>query len=157
MVELMELQFVRIFCVECVIVLFAMGVDLVSGIHKARMRGEVRSSYGLKRTVSKFILYYGSLLLSLGMDVIFIMCDFWGVVPLTSFLNEKPLFSSVVSLFLLTVEIKSIWEKAEKKRRKDASEAIDLMLKVMERYDISKSVANAVKDGIENFKDKREN
>ena len=37
------------------IVLFAMIVDLISGLRKAKIRGEYRSSEALKRTFTKFI------------------------------------------------------------------------------------------------------
>ena len=41
------------------VVLFAMSVDLVSGIRKAKLRGEMRTSTALKRTLTKFISYQG--------------------------------------------------------------------------------------------------
>lgn len=41
----------------CFIVLCAMVIDLVSGLIKAKQRGEIRSSWGLKRSLNKFIMY----------------------------------------------------------------------------------------------------
>ncbi len=49
--------------IACVLVLGAMCIDLVSGLYKAKQRGEIRSSWGLKRTLTKFITYEGSMLM----------------------------------------------------------------------------------------------
>ena len=38
------------------LVFFAAMADLCSGIRKAKLRGEVRSSYGFKRTVDKLAI-----------------------------------------------------------------------------------------------------
>ena len=50
-------------------VILAMMIDLVSGIYKAKQRGEVRTAYGLSRTVSKFILYCGSAIIAAMIDL----------------------------------------------------------------------------------------
>ena len=44
------------------LVFFAAMADLCSGIRKAKLRGEVRSSYGFKRTVDKLARYYNLLI-----------------------------------------------------------------------------------------------
>ena len=40
----------------------AMGADLVSGWRKAKLRGEAHTSYAFSRTLSKFLLYMGILI-----------------------------------------------------------------------------------------------
>ena len=59
-----------IIVVACVIVFVAMIIDLASGLNKAKQRGEVRSSYGLSRSLSKFIMYEGGMLIAAGVDLL---------------------------------------------------------------------------------------
>ena len=47
----------------CLIVLVAMIIDLCAGLRKAKLRGEYRSSRGLKLTLSKFIMYEGGMII----------------------------------------------------------------------------------------------
>ena len=62
---------------ECIVTSIAMGWDFASGWHKAKLRKEKRNSYGMKRTVSKFILYFGSLTIALCLDSTFYVCHFF--------------------------------------------------------------------------------
>ena len=77
-VGIYEMLIVVVF--EFFIVLFAMGWDFASGYYKAKLRGEDRNSYGLRRTVSKFILYAGSICIASGIDSICFVCHFWDFV-----------------------------------------------------------------------------
>ena len=52
------------------IVFFAMMIDLASGLRKAKIRGELRSSQALKRSITKFITYEGSMIIALGVDML---------------------------------------------------------------------------------------
>jgi phage-related holin len=108
-----------IVCVEVLIVLAAMSVDFASGFLKARLRGEERTSVGLKRTVSKFILYVGSILIASGVDSIFHMCGFWRIAHCAA-LHDVPAITSLVAVFVCAVEGRSIWENAERKQRGNA-------------------------------------
>ena len=62
---------------EMFIVMVAMGWDFASGYYKAKLRGEERNSYGMRRTVSKFILYAGSVCIACGIDSVCYVCRFW--------------------------------------------------------------------------------
>ncbi|MFV0467453.1 MAG: phage holin family protein, partial [Dysgonomonas sp.] len=59
-----ELNFQHLFVVcvvllsEYLLVLMAVLVDLVAGCRKAKKRGELRSSYGFRKTVDKLGRYY---------------------------------------------------------------------------------------------------
>ena len=50
-------------------VLLLIGADLWSGVRKAKIRGEVRSSYMYKKTVDKIARYYNALLALTIVDV----------------------------------------------------------------------------------------
>ena len=59
-----------IWSIEALIVLGAMSVDLISGVNKARQRGEATTSRLLRKTISKFITYEGCLFLGLLVDLL---------------------------------------------------------------------------------------
>lgn len=61
-----------IIVIACSIVLIAMIIDLISGVNKAKIRGEIRSSLALKRSLSKFIPYDGVCLLVLARIYLYI-------------------------------------------------------------------------------------
>jgi hypothetical protein len=121
-----------IVCIEALIVIVAMAVDFVSGFRKAKLRGEVRCSEGLRRTVLKFVLYLGSLLIAFGIDAIFFMCDFWLILHLSA-LNGVPIFSSLVAVFICAVEIRSVWENAEEKQQRNARKTAEMLGAFLDR------------------------
>lgn len=108
--------------VACLLVLVAMGIDLVSGVNKARMRGEVRSSYGLKRTVSKFIMYEGGMVIAAGIDLLIHYCKLFPLLHI-DLLYGVPLITCLLGIFLLIVEGISVREKADEKTRLELSKA----------------------------------
>jgi hypothetical protein len=118
-------------CFEVLIVLIAMSIDLASGIHKARIRGEKCSSYGLKRSVSKFILYVGSVCIACGIDSIFFACQFWEIVHFTP-LAKVPVASTIMSIFICIVEMRSVWEKAEVKQKREALDTAQAIWKLID-------------------------
>ena len=77
---------------EMFIVMVAMGWDFASGYYKAKLRGEERNSYGMRRTVSKFILYAGSVCIACGIDSVCYECRFWEFIHLP-FLTNVPVVS----------------------------------------------------------------
>lgn len=111
---------------EFFIVFIAMGWDFCSGYYKAKLRREDRNSYGLRRTVSKFILYAGSLCIACGIDSISFVCRFWEFVHLSP-LMRVPVVASIVAVFILVTEVRSIWEKADAKQRRQAGKAAELI------------------------------
>lgn len=115
----------------CVIVLFAMCIDLASGLYKAKQRGEVRSSYGLKRTLSKFITYEGGMLIAAGVDIMILYCNMYELFRL-NILVGLPVITGLVGIFLCVVEFISVREKADKKIQREMSDAAKLLSKMLE-------------------------
>jgi len=140
-----------IICIEVIIVFMAMSIDFVSGFHKAKIRGEIRSSTGLKRTVSKFILYIGSLCVACGIDSIIYICDFWNIIHF-SVLIKIPVITTILALFLCVTEIRSIWEKAEDKQRRNAGKTAEMFLSMLDKQELVK----AFTDALISIKDKKE-
>lgn len=104
----------------CLIVLLAMAIDLVSGLHKAKQRGEMRSSWGLKRTLSKFIMYEGGMLIAAGVDILLQLSQMLKLFGLEQLLGI-PFVTCLLGVFLLVVEFLSVREKADEKTRTEMS------------------------------------
>lgn len=137
---------------EFFVVLIAMGWDFCSGYYKAKLRKEERNSYGLRRTVSKFILYAGSLCIACGIDSISFVCHFWEFVHLPP-LTKVPVVASIVAVFILVTEVRSIWEKADAKQRRQAGKAAELIGSIINRESLKEAFTQAIIES----KDKEEN
>ena len=117
--------------IACIIVFFAMMIDLASGLYKAKQRGEIRSSWGLKRTLSKFIMYEGGMMIAFGVDMLIYFSKLLELFHLTPIVGI-PVVSCMVGIFLLVVEFISIREKSDKKTKKDFSEAGEIITRLLE-------------------------
>jgi len=132
-----------IFCIEVFIVIGAMVVDFMSGIHKAKLNGEIRTSFGFKRTMSKFILYIGGLCIACGIDCIFYVSQLWSLIGL-ALLTKIPVISTLVAIFSCVIEFRSVWEKAEDKHRKKAGETLDILLSLVDKQTLIKSLSESL-------------
>ena len=113
------------------VVLFAMSVDLVSGIRKAKLRGELRTSTALKRTLTKFISYQGGMIIALGVDLLIHMSQLLHLFGLTA-IYGVPVVTCLVGVFLLVVEFISVREKYDAKTKKEMQEAASFIAKLVE-------------------------
>lgn len=116
--------------VAMMVVFFAMMLDLASGLYKAKLRGEIRSSWGLKRTLSKFIAYEGGMLIAAGVDLLMHLSQLVHLFGLET-ISGVPVITCLVGVFLLVVEFVSIREKADKKTKKEMSDAAELLSKML--------------------------
>lgn len=128
---------------EFFVVLIAMSWDFCSGYYKARLRGEDRNSYGLRRTVSKFILYAGSICIASGIDSISFVCHFWEFIHFTP-LMKIPVVTSIVAVFILVTEVRSIWEKADAKQRRQAGKAVELISSIINKESLKEAFTQAL-------------
>lgn len=115
----------------CIIVMVAMLIDLVSGLYKAKQRNEFRSSWGLKRTLTKFITYEGGMLIAFGVDLLVYFSRLYDLFKLAA-ISGVPVVTCLIGVFLLVVEFMSIREKSDKKTKKDFSEAGEAITKFLE-------------------------
>lgn len=130
--------------IACVLVLFAMIIDLVSGLMKARQRGEIRSSWGLKRTLTKFITYEGGMLIAAGVDILMHLCHILELFSL-EILYRTPVITCLLAIFLLVVEFISVREKADKKIRSEFQHVEELVGKLVDKEDIIELLDRIVK------------
>lgn len=125
-----------ILVVPYVVVLCAIIIDLITGVMKAKAAGEARTSYGLRRTVSKFKDYYSLLLVSTLIDLLLSVLESY---PL-------PFVTFGGALYLVVIEWLSVREKWDEKARRRANKDIQAILSVLEnRGDLLKAFAEIIK------------
>ena len=125
------------------VVLFAMSVDLVSGIRKAKLRGELRTSTALKRTLTKFISYQGGMIIALGVDMLIHMSQLLHLFGLKA-IYGVPVVTCLVGVFLLVVEFISVREKYDAKTKKEMQEAANFISKIVENDSMREALKAAL-------------
>lgn len=120
----------------CIVVLIAMVVDLVSGLYKAKIRGDIHNSTALKRSVYKFLTYEGAMVVAACIDVLMHLAHFFPLIGLGA-LDSVACVTILVGIFLCVVELLSVREKADSKThaqfRKVEEAAIKVSDKVVDR------------------------
>lgn len=115
--------------VVMVAVIVAMGVDFVSGWRKAKIRGDEHTSYAASRTLTKFLIYEGMLLIGVCMDT---MIHFaWAMFMDGAY--YVPLATISIGIILCVVEIWSVREKADHKQRKRMDEAAAALAQILDK------------------------
>lgn len=122
-----------------ILVNVAITADLVSGWRKAKLRREARTSYAFSRTLTKFLLYMGILIIGGCVDMlIHFVCYMFGycyVVPAAIIL---------LAIVLCIVEMWSIREKADEKTRNSMKNAMELVQKTLSHDQVVALLAEAV-------------
>ena len=125
-----------------VIVIVAMAVDLVSGIRKAKMRGEARTSYGFSRSLTKFLVYQGILLIATCIDVLLHF-------GLSQFMEQNysiPVVELMMAIILCGVELWSVYEKAEDKERRRAAKIAQAGMTLVDKEALAGVLAEVLKE-----------
>lgn len=125
------------------VVLLAMTIDLIYGWRKAKQRGEAHTSYALSRSINKFLLYEGSVLIATGIDTLLNLANLWDVIGLA--FGGIPVVAIVIGIFLCTVELLSMRENAEDKVRKNFDKVAHAATKVIDKDTIVDLLAEAIK------------
>lgn len=129
-------ELISIVVVAMLIVLFAMMIDLASGLYKAKLRGELHTSDGLRRTLMKFITYEGGMMIAAGVDALITLSRFESLFHL-DLLYQIPVITILVGIFLLIVEMISVKEKADEKTKKNLSDAAMAAIKLAQREELT--------------------
>lgn len=135
---------IGIVVLSMVVVLFAMIIDLISGLMKAKQRNEVRSSYGLKRTLNKFIMYEGGMLIAAGVDLLIHLSHLLELFHL-EVIHGIPVVTLLLGIYLLVVEGISVREKADQKIRGEMQKANEIMSKMISREELVELLTDVVK------------
>ena len=130
-----DLKFkLMIVAIMWLMVAVAVAFDLVSGWQKAKERGEARTSYGLRRTVSKTVLYYAMMLFAFMFDGI------------GMFFYPLPYVTFIASAFLIFIECKSILEKAHDKDKRKIGKSLEELSILFENKDeLVKALSDIIK------------
>lgn len=113
-------------------VLAAILADLVSGLRKAKARGEKCTSSGLRRTVDKIGRYYIALFAMTVIDFMLMAALDSLAASGTKLIPPFPYFTSLGALSLALIEVKSIFESSDEKgdMRRSLRELLDLLTRL---------------------------
>lgn len=129
--------------VVSIIVLVAMMIDLASGWQKAKQRDEAHNSYALSRTLNKFLLYEGGILIALCIDFLLHLCHFWTLLGI-SLLTSVPVVAILLGIYLCVVEFLSLREKADEKQRKHFAQVESAAIKLLSKDELVEALAQAI-------------
>ena len=132
-----------IIVLACIIVLCAMVIDLISGLHKAKQRHEIRSSWGLKRTLTKFITYEGGMMIAAGVDILIYLCHLPDIIHVEA-IKGVPFITCLLGIFLLVVEFISVKEKADEKTKTEMLRVERIAEKVMNKDELVEALKQAI-------------
>lgn len=132
------------FFVEYLLVLMAIMTDLWSGVRKAKERGEARTSYGFRKTVDKLSKYYNFMFAFSIMDLMQMIAVWYLEEYYQWAIPLLPIVTLLGALALCAIEIKSIFEKAEDKDRKDLSAVAQLAKELARHKNEPAEIAKAV-------------
>lgn len=115
-------------------VAIAIIIDLISGVRKAKERGELRTSYGFKQTVNKVVLYYAFMLFAFMFDGI------------GMFFYPLPIVTFIASSFLIFIECKSVFEKAQDKDKRKFNKSLQEFATLLQnKDDLAKGLIELIK------------
>lgn len=113
--------------------LFFIAFDFWAGIRKAKERGEKITSDGWKRTVDKIARYYNMILALVVIDCM----QIGGVWYLDSYYDYHiPIFPFITllgAMVVAAIEVRSIFENAEDKAKKQVSDVALLVTEVLKQ------------------------
>lgn len=119
-------------------------LDFWAGIRKARQRGEDLRSDKMQRTLAKLSRYYNAILAMLVVDAIQISAFIFLHVFNGWNLWTLPVFTFLGVGFTATVEIKSIFEPANAKEKKELKEVTELAAAIAEHKSNPQEIAQAI-------------
>ena len=128
-----------------VLVLVSIFLDLWSGVRKAKQRGEYRSSAGLRRTIDKIARYYTALLAISVIDILQMLAvyqleqDGWKFPML-------PIFSYIGAAYIMFIELRSIYESADKKTKENIKEFTELLQTICKNPKDAENTISAFKE-----------
>lgn len=126
-----------------IVVLIAMMIDLASGWQKAKQRDEAHNSYALSRTLNKFLLYEGGVIIALGIDLLLHLAHFWSLLGI-DLLASVPVVAILIGIYLCVVEWLSLREKADEKQRKHFAQVETAAVKLLSKDELVEALAQAI-------------
>lgn len=109
-------------CVCYGVCILAVVFDLISGVKKAKQRGEYRSSRKLRLTVEKLVKYLNMLAVLTCIDIIQVMSFYIMSAQSGKAFVMLPIFTGFGTIFTCFIELKSIYEKNTDKQKAEIEE-----------------------------------
>ena len=139
-----------ILAIAMLVIIIAMTMDCIFGYRKAKLRGENRNSYLFSRSITKFALYEGVMIIAGGIDTL-IHFVWYMFIPQINYC--VPCVASMVAITLCAVEIWSMKEKAEEKTKRNLSQVIKLAEKYLTREQLTNILAESIRKAGEKDRD----
>jgi len=116
--------------VAAIAVVIAIMLDLASGLRKATLMGNARTSYAYERTTTK-LMRNGSVVLIMAMiDVLLFFGHLWEIIGL-DVLSHVPVVTFIASAWMCFVQAVSIREKAEDKAERKSAATLKQLAEVL--------------------------
>jgi len=120
------------------------GLDFWSGVRKAKHRGDKITSDGWKRTAYKIAKYYNMLIPLLILDLMQ-MAGFWYMNSYCGWsMPTFPFITLLGALFIGAIEVKSIYEPADEKERKEMRQVSELATEIAHARTDPQEIANTI-------------
>ena len=132
-----------------VFVLIAIIVDLISGIRKAKESKQEIRSKTLSRTVTKFVIYEGAVVIATMIDYMLHFSHLFVLMKLHPIVGF-PVVTCLMSIFLCVIEFMSIRERAEDKERKNMNRAIQTLVEAIGKDNLRAILRDKADDTINN-------
>jgi len=130
--------------VAAIAVVIAIMLDLASGLRKATLMGNARTSYAYERTTTK-LMRNGSVVLIMAMiDVLLFFGHLWEIIGL-DVLSNVPVVTFVASAWMCFVQAVSIREKAEDKAERKSAATLKQLAEVLTTEQLQ-ALLNKVQD-----------
>lgn len=119
-------------------------LDYWAGIRKARKRGEAIRSDKMKRTIDKISRYYNAILAMMVVDAIQMSAFIFLYLYYGWTAYTIPVFTLAAILFVAAIEIKSIYEPADVKERRENQDVIELAKAIAAHKSDPEEIAEAI-------------
>ena len=126
-------------------VFIAITVDLISGIRKAKeSKQEIRSN-PLSRSVTKFVIYEGAVIIAAMIDYMMHFSHLFVLMKLHPIVGV-PVITCLAGVFLCIIELFSIFEKAEEKARRRSEAIVQAVIKALGNDNLAEILRDKVED-----------
>lgn len=142
----------RLLAIDCMAILFAMCWDLAVGLRKAKQRGEARTSYGVARTATKLLTYFGAFGVGSCIDVLLHVGRLWELCGI-EVLHSVPVVATIIAIFLCIIELMSIFESADSKTKKRLAKATNAAVHIANKEEFVELLARAIEAAREHTKE----
>lgn len=116
--------------VAAMAVIISIMLDLASGLRKAKLLGEARTSYAYERTTTKLLSNCSVVLIMAMIDSFLFFGHAWSICGI-EVIRNVPVLTFIASAWMCFVQVVSIREKAEDKAERKSAETLKQLAEVM--------------------------